>query len=72
MMPTELALSLKPELRAILFQIETLIQPEHEFDLNSARVFRIMPSLVRTSSGSSNRLRRRLRPLLIAGWVMPR
>lgn len=44
MMPTELALSLKPELRAILFQIETLIQPEHEFDLNSARVFRIMAS----------------------------
>jgi DNA-binding transcriptional LysR family regulator len=44
MMPTELALALKPEIRSILFQIEKVIQPELEFDRQSARVFRIMAS----------------------------
>lgn len=44
MVPTELALTLKPQLRSILFQIEKVIQPEHEFDLSSSRVFRIMAS----------------------------
>lgn len=44
MVPTSLALSLKPAVREILFNIEKVIQPEREFDLQSQRVFRIMAS----------------------------
>ena len=44
MVPTSLALSLKPAVREILFNIEKVIQPDREFDLNSQRVFRIMAS----------------------------
>lgn len=44
MVPTALALSLKPAVREILFNIEKVIQPERDFDLNSQRVFRIMAS----------------------------
>ena len=44
MAPTELALSLKQEVREILFKIEKVVQPEREFDLGSSRVFRIMAS----------------------------
>ncbi len=44
MVPTALALSLKPAIREILFNIEKVIQPERDFDLNSQRVFRIMAS----------------------------
>jgi DNA-binding transcriptional LysR family regulator len=44
MVPTALALSLKPAIRDILFNIEKVIQPERDFDLNSQRVFRIMAS----------------------------
>ena len=38
---------------------------------SSARSVAVIPSLVRISSGSPNIWRRRLRQLLIAGWVMP-
>mgnify|MGYP000435623549 FL=1 len=44
MVPTELALSLKPAVREILFRIEKVVHPEKDFDLNSNRVFRIMAS----------------------------
>tara|TARA_R110001592_G_scaffold356571_1_gene658762 strand:- start:16833 stop:17768 length:936 start_codon:yes stop_codon:yes gene_type:complete len=44
MVPTALALALKPAVREILFNIEKVIQPERDFDLNSQRVFRIMAS----------------------------
>tara|TARA_R110002072_G_scaffold4280_1_gene30206 strand:- start:14849 stop:15787 length:939 start_codon:yes stop_codon:yes gene_type:complete len=44
MVPTSLALSLKPAVREILFNIEKVIQPDREFDLHSQRVFRIMAS----------------------------
>lgn len=44
MAPTELAISLKPVVREILVNIEKLIQPDRDFDLNSRRVFRIMAS----------------------------
>jgi len=44
MAPTELALSLKPAVREILFRIEKVVHPEKDFDLNSHRVFRIMAS----------------------------
>lgn len=44
MVPTALALSLKAAVREILFNIEKVIQPERDFDLNSQRVFRIMAS----------------------------
>lgn len=44
MVPTALALSLKPAVREILFNIEKVIQPDRAFDLNSQRVFRIMAS----------------------------
>ncbi len=44
MAPTELALKLKPAVREILFQVEKVIQPEREFEVNSSRVFRIMAS----------------------------
>src|SRR5690554_1263574 len=37
-----------------------------------ARSVAVMPSLVRTSKGSPNKSRKRRRPLLMAGWVMPR
>ncbi len=44
MAPTELALKLKPEVRSILFNIEKVIQPDRNFDLDSKRVFRVMAS----------------------------
>lgn len=44
MAPTELALTLKPTVREILFSIEKVVQPERDFDLNSRRVFRVMAS----------------------------
>ena len=44
MVPTALALSLKPAVREILFNIEKVIQPDRDFDVNSQRVFRIMAS----------------------------
>jgi len=44
MTPTELALKLQPEVRSILFNIEKVIQPDRNFDLNSKRVFRVMAS----------------------------
>jgi DNA-binding transcriptional LysR family regulator len=44
MMPTEMALTLKPQIRSILFQIEKVIQPEFDFDQESSKVFRIMAS----------------------------
>lgn len=44
MAPTELAMKLKQEVRGILFEIEKVIQPDRNFDLNSSRVFRIMAS----------------------------
>jgi len=44
MAPTELALTLKPAVREILFNVEKVIQPEREFEVNSSRVFRIMAS----------------------------
>jgi DNA-binding transcriptional LysR family regulator len=44
MAPTELAIKLKQEVRAILFEIEKVIQPDRNFDLSSSRVFRIMAS----------------------------
>jgi len=44
MAPTELALELKPAVRDILFNIEKVIKPERDFDLNSSRVFRVMAS----------------------------
>lgn len=44
MAPTELALALKPTVRDILFNIEKVVEPERDFDLNSARVFRVMAS----------------------------
>lgn len=44
MAPTELALSLKPAVRDILFNIEKVIHPERDFDLQSSRVFRVMAS----------------------------
>lgn len=44
MVPTSLAISLKPAVREILFNIEKVVQPDRGFDLNSQRVFRIMAS----------------------------
>ena len=44
MAPTELAIALKPSVRDILVNIEKLIQPDRDFDLNSRRVFRVMAS----------------------------
>jgi DNA-binding transcriptional LysR family regulator len=44
MSPTELALTLKPQVREILSKIEKVVQPERSFDLNSDRIFRIMAS----------------------------
>lgn len=44
MAPTELALKLKPAVRDILFNIEKVVQPERNFDLDSSRVFRVMAS----------------------------
>jgi len=44
MTPTELALKLKPAVRDILFNIEKVVHPQRDFDLNSHRVFRIMAS----------------------------
>ncbi|MFT5716206.1 MAG: DNA-binding transcriptional LysR family regulator [Oleiphilaceae bacterium] len=44
MSPTELAIKLKPEVRSILFNIEKVIQPDRNFDLQSKRVFRVMAS----------------------------
>ncbi|MDX1453377.1 MAG: LysR family transcriptional regulator [Oleiphilaceae bacterium] len=44
MAPTELAIKLKPLVREILFKVEKVVQPERDFDVNSARVFRIMAS----------------------------
>jgi len=44
MAPTDLALKLKPEVRSILFNIEKVIQPDRNFDLESKRVFRVMAS----------------------------
>ncbi|MCP5160895.1 MAG: LysR family transcriptional regulator [Hahellaceae bacterium] len=44
MAPTELALDIQPAIREILFNIEKVIKPDRDFDLNSSRVFRIMAS----------------------------
>lgn len=44
MAPTELALSLKPAVREILFNIDRVIHPDRDFDLKSHRVFRVMAS----------------------------
>jgi DNA-binding transcriptional LysR family regulator len=44
MAPTELALTLKPQVRDILSKVEKVVQPERSFDLNSGRIFRIMAS----------------------------
>ncbi|KZX83433.1 LysR family transcriptional regulator [Oleiphilus sp. HI0009] len=44
MAPTELALSLKPQVREILSKVERVVQPERSFDLETERVFRIMAS----------------------------
>ena len=44
MAPTELALTLKPQVREILSKVERVVQPERSFDLQSERVFRIMAS----------------------------
>lgn len=44
MAPTELALTLKPQVREILSKVERVVQPERTFDLESERVFRIMAS----------------------------
>jgi DNA-binding transcriptional LysR family regulator len=44
MAPTELALSLKPAVREILFNIDRVIHPDRDFDLQSHRVFRVMAS----------------------------
>ncbi len=44
MAPTELALEIQPAIREILFNIEKVIKPDRDFDLNSSRVFRIMAS----------------------------
>jgi DNA-binding transcriptional LysR family regulator len=44
MAPTELALTLKPAVRDILFNIEKVIHPDRDFDLQSSRVFRVMAS----------------------------
>ena len=44
MAPTELALTLKPQVREILSKIERVVQPERSFDLGSDRIFRIMAS----------------------------
>ncbi len=44
MAPTDLALSLKPAVREILFNIDRVIHPDRDFDLQSHRVFRVMAS----------------------------
>jgi len=44
MAPTELALEIQPAIRDILFNIEKVIKPDRDFDLDSSRVFRIMAS----------------------------
>ncbi|KZY38187.1 LysR family transcriptional regulator, partial [Oleiphilus sp. HI0043] len=44
MAPTELALSLKPAVREILFNIDRVVHPDRDFDLQSHRVFRVMAS----------------------------
>ena len=44
MAPTELALDIQPVIREILFNIEKVINPVRDFDLQSSRVFRIMAS----------------------------
>ncbi|MBK8972042.1 MAG: LysR family transcriptional regulator [Hahellaceae bacterium] len=44
MAPTELALEIQPAIREILFNIERVIKPDRDFDLNSRRTFRIMAS----------------------------
>jgi DNA-binding transcriptional LysR family regulator len=44
MAPTELALSLRPAVRDILFNVEKVVKPKKDFDLNSHRVFRVMAS----------------------------
>ncbi|MCG8610764.1 MAG: LysR family transcriptional regulator [Pseudomonadales bacterium] len=44
MAPTELALEIRSAIREILFNIEQVIKPDRDFDLQSSRVFRIMAS----------------------------
>lgn len=44
MVPTELALSIRTDIRKILFNIEQVIKPEREFDPTSQRIFRVMAS----------------------------
>lgn len=44
MAATEFALEIRPAIRDILFNIEQVIKPDKDFDLNSQRIFRIMAS----------------------------